>query len=72
MIKLLFLYSSSLAAAWLSLISLLFGLRHWSEPGALMPVAVGSLGLIIAARLILATVRIFLPPKNVRGKRLID
>ena len=72
MIKLLFLYCSSLAATWISLNSLLFGLRHWSESGALMPVTASALGLLISARLILATVRIYLPPKNDRGKRLID
>lgn len=72
MIKLLLLYCSSLAATWISLNSLLFGLRSWSESGALMPVAAGVLGLAISARLILATVRIYLPPKKDPDKRLID
>lgn len=72
MIKLLFLYSSSLAVAWISLNSILFGLNHWPEPGALLPVAAGSLGLAISARLVLATVRIYLPARNDRGKKLID
>lgn len=72
MLKLLILYSSSLAAAWVSLNSLLFGLDNWAETGALMPVAAGGLGLLISARLILATVRIYLPPKNDRDKPLID
>lgn len=72
MLKLLLLYSSSLVAAWISLNSLLFGLDNWVESGALMPVTTGSLGLIISARLILATVRIYLPPQNDRDKPLID
>lgn len=72
MTKLLFLYCSSFAATWISLSSLLFGLRHWSESGALIPVIAGALGLVISARLILATIRIFLPQKNDRGQRLIN
>lgn len=72
MIKLLLLYFSSLASAWLSLNSLLFGLLNWRQSGALMPVIVGGLGLLISARLILALVRVYLPPKKKRDNQLLD
>jgi|GEM_PF-5694874 len=72
MIKLIFLYFSSLAATLVSLSSVLFGLAHWQHSGALMPVLTGGLGLLISARLILATVRLYLPPRNNRTKQLIN
>lgn len=72
MIKLLFFYFSSLAVTWVSLSSVLFGLAHWRHSGALMPVLAGGLGLAISARLILATVRLYLPNRNNRKKQLID
>ncbi|MDR0882662.1 MAG: hypothetical protein LBP55_09015 [Candidatus Adiutrix sp.] len=71
MIKLLLLYTSSLSLAWLSLHSLLFGLAHWAQKGAPVPAAAGLLGLILAGRLILATVRVYRPPPKPGGSGLL-
>ena len=71
MIKLLLLYTLSLALTWISLHSLLFGLTHWAQKGALAPAAAGLLGLILAGRLILATIRVYRPPPKPGGSGLL-
>ncbi len=70
--KLLILSCSSLTLTWLSLNSLLFALAYWGHDGAFMPALAGGLGLLASARLLLATVRIYLPPKNRRAGGLLD
>ena len=70
--KLIFLYCATLVTGWVGLNSLLFGLVNWERKGALMPTLAGALVLLIALRLFVALVRIYLPPKNQRGSGLID
>lgn len=72
MLKLLFLYFSSLGLTWVSLCSIMFGISHWGFSGAFMPVVIGLLILLIAIRLLLATIRIYLPPKNRRIKGVVN
>ena len=69
--KLIILYISGLSLAWLGLHSFLFGLAFWPHDGALMPTVVGLALILLAARLLLALVRIYLPPKD-PPNRLLD
>jgi hypothetical protein len=70
-VKIIILYLSGLSLAWLGLNSFLFGLAFWSRDGALMPTAAGLALILLAARLLLALVRLYLPPKDPQG-RLLD
>lgn len=64
MLKLLVLYISGLGLTWIALCSILFGFSHWRFAGSLMPLLAGLMVLLLAARLLLATVRIYIPPKK--------
>lgn len=64
MFKLFFLYISGLGLAWIGLCSLMFGMSHWQFKGSIMPLLAGLGILLIAARLLLALIRIYLPPKK--------
>ncbi|MDR2946109.1 MAG: hypothetical protein LBV79_05130 [Candidatus Adiutrix sp.] len=69
-LKFLFLYCASLITGWLGIHSLLVGLAHWDDNGALAPAAAGTLAVLIAAALITATVRMCSLSKNSRDQLL--
>ena len=69
--KFLFLYCFSFIFGWLGINSIMVGLAYWDFSGALMPVVVGALLCLLAARLILATVRMYYPSKRGRDQDLI-
>jgi hypothetical protein len=69
--KLLFLYLSGLALAWLSLNAILVALAYWGRDGALMPLLLGLLGLGLAARLLLSAVRRYIHPRDRDGEIIV-
>ena len=56
--KLILTYALGLSLAWVGLISLLAGLTAWPRDGAFMPVGVGLLLLLAAARFFLSYLRL--------------
>ena len=56
--KLILIYALGLSLVWLGLISLLAGLEAWPRDGAFMPVGVGALLLLAAARFFLSYLRL--------------
>lgn len=72
MLKLLFLYFSSLGLTWVGLCSIMFAISHWGFAGAFMPLIIGLVIVLAAVRLLLATIRIYIPPKNKRIKGVVN
>lgn len=72
LLKALFLYIPSFGLAWVGICSVMFALSHWSFKGAFLPLISGLVILLIASRLLLALVRVYLPPKNKRQLGLIN
>jgi CHASE2 domain-containing sensor protein len=60
--KLLLAYVFGVSLAWLGLLSILAGLTAWPRDGASLPLGTGLAVLLVAARLLLALVRQYLPP----------
>ncbi|UQZ88126.1 hypothetical protein C4J81_02425 [Deltaproteobacteria bacterium Smac51] len=61
--KLILYYSCGLALAWMGVNSVMVGLAYWdSVDGALAPIVLGILILFFAARFIVRTVRMYVPP----------
>jgi hypothetical protein len=69
--KVLCLYLSGLALAWLSLNAILVALAYWNRDGALMPLLLGVLGLGLAARLLLSAVRRYIHSRRDRDGDII-
>jgi len=70
--KLLLTYVLGLSLAWVGLISFLAGLAAWPREGAIVPVGAGLAVLLVAARLLLALVRQYIPPAARHGRAFPD
>ena len=66
--KLIIFYCTGLTLAWLGLNAVLVGVGNWSRDGALVPVLAGLMVLWLAVRALLATIRLYLPPKDQRDR----